>query len=354
MTIKEKFFMIKLDYTLGILEKICTTPSPSGFTAEVMKVIEAEFQKLGMEVSYINKGGLITYFKGKNSGARKALTAHGDTLGAMVKEVTREGNLAITTIGGYMPQSVECENCIIHTAEGKTYTGTIYTTKPSVHVHKDAAGFERSIENLEVVIDEKVFSKQDVLDLGIDVGDFISFDSRFRVTDTGFVKTRHLDDKASVAIILSACKYMKENNIVPENDIQIFITNHEEVGHGASYGVDDSVAELLCVDMGALGNGQNSDEYTVSICAKDGGGPYDYELRSRLVRLSKEIGADYRVDIYPYYGSDGGAALKAGRNLKVGLIGPGVYASHSYERTHVDSIVNTAKLLIAYMTSGDR
>jgi putative aminopeptidase FrvX len=318
-------------------------------TTDVMKIIEAEFNKLGMDVSYNNKGGLITYYKGKTQAAKKAVAAHADTLGAMVKEIKESGKLAITTIGGYMPQAVECENCLIHTSEGKTYSGTIYTTKPSVHVHKDAATAERTIEGLEVVIDEKVLSSKEVIALGIDVGDFISFDSRFRVTDSGYVKTRHLDDKASVAIILGVCKYMKENKIIPKNDIQIFITNHEEVGHGASHGIDDSVAELLCVDMGALGIGQNSDEYTVSICAKDGGGPYDYELRSRLVKLAKEVGAEYRIDIYPFYGSDGGTALKAGRNLKVALIGPGVYASHAYERTHTDSIINTAKLLIAYM-----
>ena len=314
-----------------------------------MKVIETEFNALGMEVSYNNKGGLLTYYKGKNSSAFKAVAAHGDTLGAMVKEIKGNGKLAITSIGGYMAQAVECENCVIHTNEGKTYSGVIYTTKPSTHVHADASKMDRTIENLEVVIDEKVFSKKDVEALGIDVGDFISFDSRFRVTESGYVKTRHLDDKASVAIILGACKYMKENNIVPENDIQIFITSHEEVGHGASQGIDDSVAELLCVDMGALGMGQNSDEYTVSICAKDSSGPYDLELRSRLVKLAKQIGAEYKVDIYPFYGSDGSAALRAGRNLKVALIGPGIYASHSYERTHIDSIMNTAKLLIAYM-----
>lgn len=341
--------MINLDYTLDILQRICTTPSPSGMTTEVMKIIEAEFKKLDMEVSYNNKGGLITYYKGKNNTSKKAIAAHADTLGAMVKEIKEFGQLAITTIGGFMPQAVECENCIIHTSEGKTYSGTLYTTKPSVHVHKEAETSERTIGGLELVIDEKIFLAKDVKDLGIDVGDFISFDSRFRITDSGFIKTRHLDDKASVAIILGVCKYLRENNIKPDNDIQIFITNHEEVGHGASHGIDDNVTELLCVDMGALGIGQNSDEYTVSICAKDGGGPYDYELRSRLVKLAKEIGAEYRVDIYPFYGSDGGAALRAGRNIKVGLIGPGVYASHSYERTHKDSIINTAKLLIAYM-----
>ena len=341
--------MINLEYTLEVLQRLCTTPSPSGMTTVVMEIIESEFKKLDMEVSYNNKGGLLTYYKGKNPSASKAIAAHADTLGAMVKEIKGSGKLSITMVGGYMPQSIECENCIIHTGEGKTYTGTFYTMKPSIHVHQDARTNERTIEGLEVAIDEKVFSVKDVKELGIDVGDFISFDSRFRITESGFVKTRHLDDKASVAIILGACRYMKENNIIPENDIQIFITNHEEVGHGASHGIDDSVGELLCVDMGALGIGQNSDEFTVSICAKDGGGPYDFELRSRLVKLAKEAGAEYKVDIYPFYGSDGGAALRAGRNLKVGLIGPGVYASHAYERTHVDSIINTAKLLIAYM-----
>lgn len=341
--------MINLEYTLEILQKLCTTPSPSGMTTEVMKIIESEFNKLDMVVSYNNKGGLLTYYKGKTRTAQKAIAAHADTLGAMVKEIKEFGTLSITTVGGYIPQSIECENCLIHAAEGKTYSGTFYTMKPSVHVHKDAGTHERTIEGLEVVIDEKVHTIEDVKALGIDVGDFISFDSRFRITESGFVKTRHLDDKASVAIILGACKYMKENSILPDNDIQIFITNYEEVGHGASHGVDDSVAELLCVDMGALGAGQNSDEYTVSICAKDGAGPYDYELRSRLVKLAKEVGAEYKIDTYPFYSSDGSAALRAGRDLKVGLIGPGVYASHAYERTHKDSIVNTAKLLIAYM-----
>lgn len=341
--------MINLEYTLDILQRICTIPSPSGMTKDVMSIIEAEFNKLGMEVSYNNKGGLITYYKGKGTKATKTIAAHGDTLGAMVKEIKSNGRLAITTVGGFIPQSIECENCLIHTAEGKIYSGTFYTTNPSIHVNKDVQTMERSIEGLEVIIDEKVFDRKDVADLGIEIGDFISFDSRFKITESGYVKTRHLDDKASVAIILGACKYMKENNIIPDNDIQIFITSHEEVGHGASHGIDDNVAELLCVDMGAMGIGQNTDEYTVSICAKDGGGPYDYELRSRLVKLAKEVGAAYKVDIYPFYGSDGGTALRAGRNIKVGLIGPGVYASHSYERTHVDSISNTAKLLIAYM-----
>ena len=341
--------MINLDYTLEIMQKICTTPSPSGFTKAVMEIVEAEFSKLGMEVHYNNKGGLITYYNGKNPAPLKAIAAHTDTLGAMVKEIKDNGRLAFMGVGGFLGHAIECENCLIHTIEEKTYTGTFHTIKPSIHVHKDAGSLERKFENMEVVIDEKVFSKEDTEALGIEIGDFISFDSRFKITDSGFVKSRHLDDKASVAIILGVCKYMKDINIVPENSIEIFITNYEEMGHGASYGIDDSVEELLCVDMGALGEGQNSDEFTVSICVMDSFGPYDYEMKSRLVKLAKEAGAEYKLDIYPNYGSDGGTALKAGRNIRVGLIGPGVYASHSYERTHRDSVMNTSKLLLAYM-----
>jgi putative aminopeptidase FrvX len=341
--------MLNSKYVLNILEELCKTASPSGYTHKAMRIVEQELVSLGYKVNYTNKGALVSYIEGKNQKVSKSLTAHIDTLGAMVKEIKPNGRLAISMVGYYYGSSVECENCYIHTLEDKTFSGTIYTTKPSIHVYADARTLERSIENLEVVVDEKVFSKQDILDFGIEIGDFISFDSRFKVTDAGFVKTRHLDDKASVAIILGVCKYLKENNITPDETIQIFISNYEEIGHGASYGIHEEVEELLCVDMGAPGVGQNTDEYTVSICAKDSGGPYDYELKNKLVSLAKQNGIGYKIDIYPIYNSDGGVALKAGKNIRVGLIGPGVYASHSYERTHIDSILNTAKLLIAYV-----
>lgn len=336
-------------YILGILEKLCNTPSPSGYTQEVMLLVEAELTSMGLPVSYTNKGALVSYIKGKDNTVTKALAAHTDTLGAMVKEIKASGRLVMSQIGGFMGNSVECENCYVHTADGKTITGTIYTTKPSTHIHSDARTLERIMENMEIVLDEKVFSKTDVTALGIEVGDFVSFDPRFRVTDTGFIKSRHLDDKASVAIILGACKHITEKNIIPEHTIQILITNYEEVGHGACFGLHSDVKELLCIDMGAPGTGQNSDEYTVSICAKDSSGPYDYAFRNKLVSLAKANQIGYRVDIYPNYSSDGSAALKAGEGIRVGLIGPGVYASHSYERTHTDSMNQTADLLIEYI-----
>jgi putative aminopeptidase FrvX len=280
---------------------------------------------------------------------KKAIVSHADTLGAMIREIKENGRISFASVGGYSGNSVECENCLIHTASGKTYSGTIYTTKPSIHIHDDTGSFSRTFENMEIVLDEKVFSKKDVKDLDIDIGDYVSFDSRFRVTESGFVKSRHLDDKAGVAITLGVCKYIKENNILPEYSIQIFITDYEEVGHGACSGIVEEVEELLCIDMGAPGTGQNTDEYSVSICAKDSSGPYDYKMRNKLVELAKNNEIDYKVDLYPSYRSDASTALRAGMCIRTGLIGPGVFASHSYERTHKDSIRCTAELLLAYI-----
>lgn len=340
--------MINIDYVLEVLKELCNTASPSGYTNELFKALEREFGKLSLPCIYTNKGALTVRIEGKNAAIRKVLAAHADTLGAMVKQIKDNGRIAFSAVGGYAANSIECENCRIHTSEGKVYTGTVYTTKPSIHVHEDVSKFERSLDNMEILLDEKVFSKEDTAALGIEVGDFISFDPRFTITEMGFVKSRHLDDKAGVAIILGVCKFLKENNIVPENSIQILITNYEEVGHGAAFGTSTEAAEMLCVDMGAPGIGQNTDEYSVSICAKDSSGPYDYEMRRKLVELAKKNNIAYKVDIYPRYSSDASAALRSGANLRAGLIGPGIFASHSYERTHTDSIRCTAELLLAY------
>lgn len=340
---------MNIDYIVSFMKKLCETPSPSGFTQNAIALIEEELKSFGISTSLTNKGSLSALIPGKNPSPQKALAAHTDTLGAMVKRVKENGRISFATIGGYSMGSIECENCFIHTSKNTLHTGTIYTIKPSVHIHEDCKTLERSLENMEIVIDEKVFSADDVAELGIEVGDFITFDPRFEYTKSGFIKSRHLDDKASVAILVGLCKYIIDSDISLENSVQILITNYEEVGHGASFGLMPGVRELLCLDMGAPGTGQNSSEYAVSICAKDSGGPYDFSLRSRLVKLAKDNNIDYKVDIYPHYGSDAGAALGAGFDIKFGLIGPGVYASHSYERTHKDSIANTAELALKYI-----
>ena len=342
---------IDKNYIKNVLGKILNTPSPSGNTEKVMNIVEGEFAKFSTSVKRTNKGALIATISGKNDDKQKTLSAHVDTLSAMVKEVKSSGRLSIAQIGGYMGQSVEGSNCTIETLGGMQYSGTIQTIKPSVHIHSDAKKLDRKIENYEVVIDEKVFSKEDVLNLGIDVGDFVFLDPRVVFTKSGFIKSRHLDDKASVAILLGCAKYIYDNKIIPENTINFFISNYEEVGHGASGAIPPRTCEFISVDMGAPGEGQNSTEYSVCICAKDSSGPYDLELRKRMVDLCKKNSIDYRIDIYPNYSSDASAALLAGWDIRTAVIGAGIYASHGYERTHEDSIINTAKLVIGYIKS---
>ena len=350
MKLGDDFYMgIDVSYMVDILLKIANIPSPSGNTEKVMGIVNNEFKNFNMKTKRTNKGALIATVKGKNDDVQRTLSAHVDTLGAMVKEIKSSGRLAITQIGGYMGQSVEGANCVIESSFGKEYSGTIQTIKPSVHIHGDAKDLERKIENYEITIDEKVFSKEDTVNLGIDVGDFVFIEPKTLLTDSGFIKSHHLDDKASVAVLLGVAKYIYENNITPEYTINFFISNYEEVGHGASAALPPKTIEFLSIDMGAPGEGQNSTEYAVCICAKDSSGPYDLEFRKRLVKLCKDNDIDYRVDIYPHYGSDASAALRAGWDIKTALIGPGVYASHAYERTHKDALLNTAKLIVTYI-----
>jgi putative aminopeptidase FrvX len=331
------------------LQSILTIPSPTGYTEKIMKYIKNELDSLNLAYSETVKGAIIITLKGKDDTYQKTFSAHVDTLGAMVKSIKASGALSLVPVGGFMMASIDGENCIIETLAGNTFTGTIHTTKPSVHISgQEAHELKRSPENMEVILDEKVFSKEDVEALGINVGDFICFDTRTTITEKEFVKSRHLDDKASVAILLYAIRYIKENNIQLPYTINFFISNYEEVGHGASAAIPINTKEFISVDMGAPGLDQNSSEYAVCICAKDSSGPYDFQLRKKLIESCKNNNIDYKIDIYPYYGSDASAVLRAGWDLKAALIGPGVFSSHAYERTHLDAILNTLDLVVKY------
>lgn len=340
-----------LNYIIDQIENLAKVPSPTGYTSKAVEYLQKTLLEEGISFQKTRKGALITVVNGKDNTRQRIVSAHIDTLGAMVKEIKPNGRLKFSQIGGYMLNSIENENCFIETMDGKNYSGTILTTKPSVHIHSDARTLERNIDNMEIVLDEKLTTKAESEALGIQVGDFIHFDTRTQVTKSGFIKSRHMDDKASAGILLGILKYIKENNVIPEYKTTFFFTNYEEVGHGASSSVSEDTFEFLSVDMGAPGEGQNSTEYAVCICAKDSSGPYDYAFRNRLVNLCKNNSIEYKIDIYPNYSSDASAALKAGYDIITGLIGPGVFASHSYERTHSDGILNTAKLLAAYITS---
>ncbi|MCJ8010355.1 M42 family metallopeptidase [Paenibacillus sp. KQZ6P-2] len=336
------------EYILTFLKKLLDTPSPSGFTAQVMKLVEQEASSLGVKLSWNQKGGAILEAQGTDSSRTIGLSAHVDTLGAMVRAIKSEGTLRLTSVGGFMMNSIENEYCVIHTRSGKTYTGTILSTHPSVHVYSDARDFKRQEDHMEVRIDELVHSKDDVLKLGISVGDFVSFDSRAVITESGFVKSRHIDDKASVAALFGLLESMKRENWKPKYNLKFLISNYEEVGHGAAF-IPSDIDEMIAVDMGCIGDDLSCKETDVSICAKDSSGPYDYDMTSKLIELAKAESIPFAVDIYPHYGSDASAAMSAGNNIRAALIGPGVHASHAMERTHKQAVFNTTKLLAAYV-----
>ena len=337
----------QMDLIIENIVDLCKIPSPSGFTKKVENYLEEKFNDLGFEVELSNKGSVIVKLGGE--GNPLVLAAHIDTLGAMVRSIKTNGNLRFTKVGGYPGNNVEQENCIIHTRSGKEYTGTIQLTKPSTHVYKDIGDIKRNDENLEVVLDEKVDSEEDVKNLGIRTGDFISFDPRTIVTESEYIKSRHLDDKASAGVLMGLARLIKNNKINLDRKVYLVFTSYEEVGHGGASGIPQDIVEMISVDMGAVGDDLTTDEHKVSICAKDSGGPYDYDVTTNLINIADERNLNFAVDIYPNYGSDVDVTLRSGYDIKHGLIGPGVFASHGYERTHKDGLKNTLKLLINYL-----
>ncbi|MFZ3576687.1 M42 family metallopeptidase [Virgibacillus sp. DJP39] len=341
-----------MNETKELIEQLVSIPSPSGNTEQVITFVESFLKDLQVETRRNRKGGLIATLPGNNKDEHRMLTAHVDTLGAMVKEVKDNGRLRLDLIGGFKYNAIEGEYCEIHTSSGKVFTGTILMHQTSVHVYKDAGDAKRNQENMEVRIDAKVTNEEEIRELGIEVGDFVSFDPRVQQTDNGFIKSRHLDDKASVAILLQLIKRIKEENITLPYTTHFLISNNEEIGYGGNSNISPETVEYLAVDMGAMGDGQSTDEYTVSICAKDSSGPYHYGLRKHLVELAEANKIGYKLDIYPYYGSDASAAIRAGHDIIHGLIGPGIDSSHAYERTHESSLDYTEQLLYHYVLSG--
>ena len=345
-----EIFMEKyMDYLLGQLKNIMAIDSPSGFTANMADYVASEFEKMGYEPQHTVKGSVIVDLGGRDKENAIVIGAHGDTLGGMVEEIKANGRLRITKIGGLNANNVETENCRVVTKFDGTYEGTCQLINASIHVNGKYDETSRSFDTVEIVLDENVSSREDVEKLGISAGDYVCFDTRTRITEKGYIKSRFLDDKLSVAIVLAYAKYLKDENVSPDRRVYAYISVYEEVGHGASASIPEGTTECLNIDMGCVGEGIACDEHKVSICAKDSGGPYNYEVVSNLILAAKRAGAAYSVDIYPHYGSDVERTLAAGYDIRHGLIGPGVYASHGYERAHVDGTLSTLKLLKEYI-----
>ena len=324
--------------------------SPTGYTKAAAEWVRAEFAALGYPAEITVKGGVLIDLGGETSPeGGLLLAAHADTLGGMVAEIKGNGRLRLTNLGGMKADNGETENVRVHTRSGRVIEGTLQLCNASVHVNGEYSSSPRNFNTTEVVLDEDVNSAADTRALGIEVGDIVAFEPRTRVTASGYIKSRFLDDKASAAVLLALAKMIADENITLKRSIWISFTVYEEVGHGACHGIPDGIVEMMSVDMGCVGETMTCTEKQVSICAKDSGGPYSYEVVGKLIEAAKAEEADYAVDIYPYYGSDVEATLSAGYDIRHGLIGAGVYASHGYERSHIDGVYNTLKVLVGYL-----
>lgn len=336
------------DFLIDETEKLLNIDSPTGYTEEAAAWVLEQFKSLGFSAKRTNKGGVLVSLGGEDRENGLLLEAHTDTLGGMVAEIKGNGRLRLTNLGGMNPNNAETENVRVVTKFSGVYEGTFQLCNASIHVNGEYNNIKRGWDTCEVVLDEDVRKKEDTEKLGIAVGDIVCFEPNVRVTRSGYIKSRFLDDKLSVGILLAFAKYIHENRITPKRALYAHITVFEEVGHGGAGNVPAGCTEAISVDMGCVGDGLACTEKQVSICAKDSGGPYSYPVVKGLIEAAKNSGADYAVDIYPHYGSDVEATLGAGSDLRHGLIGAGVYASHGYERSHRDGAENVLRLLIAY------
>ena len=341
--IDSKFF-------LDFLTNLLNTPSPTGFTDQAISFTESTLAAFpSLSCARTRKGALAVIWPGQQANAPRALTAHIDTLGAMVKEIKPNGRLKLTKIGGYAWNTVEGEGCTVFAHSGQPVRGSILLTKASGHVYGSQVNeLKREDDTIEVRLDAQTSDAEQTRALGIEVGDFVAFDPRVEVTN-GFIRSRHLDDKACAACLVAAIKSMQEAGLQPVQETHLLFSNYEEVGHGAASGIPPVVTELVAVDMAAVGEGQSSDEYHATLCVKDSGGPYHHGLSQRLRQIAETFQIAYKIDIYPYYGSDGEAFWRSGGDVAVALIGPGVDASHNYERTHLEALLATTQWIMAYL-----
>lgn len=333
-----------LDYIGEQLKALTSIPSPTGFTRAVTDYVMKALEEMGFAPERSTKGNVLVCLGGE--GEPLVLASHVDTLGAMVRSIKDNGRLRPTTLGGHQWSTADGENCTVHTRDGRVYTGVVLNTEPSSHVADEKV--ETLEKNMEILLDENVDTKDDVVGLGIQTGDIIAMDPRTVITKSGYIKSRFLDDKLSASVLLGLARAVAAGEVKLARKVSLLFTVYEEVGHGGAF-VPADTCEMISVDMGCVGDDLGCTERMVSICAKDSGGPYNYELVSALADTAKRLSLDYAIDVYPHYGSDVEATLRAGYDIRHGLIGPGVYASHNYERSHMDGVRNTYELLRAYV-----
>ena len=341
-------YTIDMDYLLDSFRRLADVPSPVGYSRLLNPVLEEYAAMFGHTLTYDNKNTPYLTLEGEDNSKTVLIGAHADTIGLMVRTVDNDGMIRVRNLGGVNFGSLEGETVTVHTRDGRTYTGLFACQSHSVHVFDDACTLERDEKSMMVILDEKVSSKADVYALGIRNGDYVSAEPRVQVTESGFLKSRYIDDKAAVACCFAMVKYLHERGLKPKYRTILAFPYMEEIGMGGTY-VPEGVSEYVAVDIGLIGPGYEGNEYAVSICAKDNAAPYDYDLTTRLVNYAEKAGCDYALDIFYRYGTDGTAALRAGNNLKAAAFGMAVYCSHGMERTHMDGMRYTMHLLLAYV-----
>jgi putative aminopeptidase FrvX len=341
---------IHQEYFVDFLVKLLNIASPTGFAEPAVAFVEKELSQFNeLQLTRTRKGALVAKWAVESDLSPVALTAHVDTLGAVVKEIKKNGRLKLSRIGGIQWPSVETEGVWIFPSKGEKIRGSVLIDTASGHIHgAEGSKTPRDDEHMEVRLDVRTTSERETRELGINIGDCVAFDPRVEVTN-GFIRSRFLDDKACVANIVAAIKSMAETGLTPARSVYFHISNYEEVGHGAAAGIPAEVAELVTVDMAVVGKGQESDEFNATLCIKDSGGVYHEGLNKKLRALAEKHGIPYKTDVYPFYGSDGEAFWRAGGDVALALIGPGIDASHNYERAHMDGLNATTNWIMAYL-----
>ncbi len=333
------------------LMQLLSIRSVSGHTEAAMDIVRERFEKLNLIIRSTTKGSIIATLNGSTPEGI-IFSAHLDTLGGMISGIEDDGRIRLRTIGSYTMSSIEGEYCKIETWDGDLFDGTVLYDNTSVHIHGlEKASEKRKNEEMYIRLDSEASSKKEILELGLSVGNYIHFDPRPVRTKSGFIKSRHLDDKAGVAILIEVAERLVREEITPMRTLHFLITSYEEVGHGAAGYLPENASEFIAVDMGVAGNGRESSESSVTICAADSTGPFNYQITKRLIKLAEANSIPFTVDTFPHYGSDAAAALKSGLDVKHGLIGPGVDASHANERTHEKALEATIDLIQAYVMS---
>ena len=338
------------EYLIKTLKSLLSIHSPLGYHEEIIPFMENELKALGYESQRINRGGLLVSF---GEGKHVAVSCHLDEIGLSVRQIKENGRMTLRPIGGIYAKTLNESEGELLTLDGRRYSATVRHEVASVHISERDEYSEvlDLYKNMELILDELVYTKEDVENLGVNPGDFVLLDPRTRILDNGFIKSRFIDDKAAVACVLTALKELKEKGVNVNKKITIHFSVYEENGSGGATGIPYDIEEMLAIDIGCVAKNSSADETKVSIIAQDSRGPYSRTMIQKLKRLADENNIDYTIDVnYPHYGSDTTPAINSGHDIQYGLMGPGTYASHGYERTHIRALENTYKLLMAYLT----